>query len=374
MLKKFSFFVLFLFSSLHLPHSARGEELTVGISIPLTGPLAEYGGAVRNGLQFALEEEPSQFRHVRFIFDDNRYDSKTALSVFHKHKNSDAVSLFFIWGDTPSLAVAPLAEASKSPLVAVLTDPDSVREMTHVVRFISSRHQYAEALVKYLGEKQIKRIGLLYSQSPYNTNHMRSLKASLRSDQELTLIADHLPTDLDLKSSILKAKAGNFDMVGLYLHPRQIPVFFRHARSMQFSAPVFGADAFESKTVIEQSLGSMDGAVYPMNPVSPEFHQRYRERFGTDTQIVYAANAYEFAKTMAYLQPKLAADHSPSNILRQLQLISGRSGVLGNYSYRQSERDGQYFEFPIAIKQIRGNDWLTIKSSPDSTLLTSKQN
>ena len=75
-------------------------DFKVGINLPLSGDVAEYGIAAKNGIEMAREEHPRDFEKITFVYEDNKYDGKTAVAAFHKQKDSDKVALSLVWGDT----------------------------------------------------------------------------------------------------------------------------------------------------------------------------------------------------------------------------------------------------------------------------------
>jgi len=91
----------------------------IGVSLPLTGPLAEYGEAVRNGIDLALEDQPGLRTKVRFIYEDNSYDAKKAVGNLQKLVDVDGINLFLVWGNEPALSVAPVAEQRKVPTITL---------------------------------------------------------------------------------------------------------------------------------------------------------------------------------------------------------------------------------------------------------------
>jgi ABC-type branched-subunit amino acid transport system substrate-binding protein len=76
----------------------KSHDFTIGVSIPLTGDLAEYGSAVRNGIEFAKSRFHGEFEHIHLIFEDNRYDGKTSLTIFQKFQARN-VALIYSWGE-----------------------------------------------------------------------------------------------------------------------------------------------------------------------------------------------------------------------------------------------------------------------------------
>lgn len=66
------FTLVIFFNSLQ----AQSEPLKVGTIIPLSGMAAEYGSALRNGVQLAQSEfEEVDRSSINFIFEDSAYDN-----------------------------------------------------------------------------------------------------------------------------------------------------------------------------------------------------------------------------------------------------------------------------------------------------------
>jgi ABC-type branched-subunit amino acid transport system substrate-binding protein len=340
----------FLFVS---PLAFADTVLRVGINIPLTGPLAHYGQAVINGIELAREESADDFRKIDFSIDDNQYDGRIAVSAFQKHRNIDAVDLEFVWGDIPSLAVAPVAEKTRVPTLAVFTE--TTDEYRYVIRFLSSHFQYTKAMAEHLHRRGVKDIALIHSQSPYDTNHSNSFALALRPDQSLTVLGSVLPAEEDFRPLILRARKQSFQYLGLYIYPTQVATFFRQARELQLQLPVFGADAFESRSIIRQAHGGMENAIYASHHVEESFRTRYVTRYRDDAYISYAANAFEFAKTLVRVRRILEGRSiSSEHILAAFSNLPKLHGVLGAYHYTRPEHDGAHFSFPIVIQQIKG--------------------
>src|SRR5215212_6092609 len=76
---------------------AATDKLIVGVNLPLTGDVAEYGVAVRNGIEMARKEQPGLFEDIDFLYGDNRYDGRTALTVFHSQHDVQKAKLSFVW-------------------------------------------------------------------------------------------------------------------------------------------------------------------------------------------------------------------------------------------------------------------------------------
>jgi len=55
---------------------AEDSRFRLGVSCPLSGVLAEYGTAVRNGIELARRENPQRFSAVEIVFEDSQMQAQ----------------------------------------------------------------------------------------------------------------------------------------------------------------------------------------------------------------------------------------------------------------------------------------------------------
>lgn len=340
-------FSVFSFSSLQAE-----ETLRVGVNLPLTGVAAEYGTAVRNGIQLAREEHQKSFHGIEFIFEDNAYDARQALSIHHKFKSIDKCHLEFVWGEVGVASIAPVAESETFPVIGIATDPRQLKNYKYTLRFLNTQREYAEKLVLYLRKRGLKRIGIILADDPYYDAYVYFIRDLLIEGESIEIISSHLPSDNDFKSTILKAKANSYDAVGLFIFLGQISTFYRQAKLFDYQPVIFGADDFESKSEIAASGGGMNGAVFVHNQTDDSFVSRYHKRFMVDSHMTYAANAYDFANALTLLYEKLGKGRDGKKILYEFSRLDLPSGATGKPEFQQSQADGQYFQFPLLVKKI----------------------
>lgn len=92
--------IFFLCSVLMLANSllAETQKFRFGISAPLSGILAEYGTAVRNGVDLAKKDFAAELGHIDILFEDAQWDPKIAVSVFSVLRNQKKAHLIYNWG------------------------------------------------------------------------------------------------------------------------------------------------------------------------------------------------------------------------------------------------------------------------------------
>lgn len=330
------------------------SEYTIGVSIPMSGDMQEFGVAVRNGIELAKSEREEDFKKMEFVYEDNQYDPKQAISNLNKFSNYDNIDLLYIWGDHPATAVAPLIEKRKIPTVAVLTDPRPVAGLQYLVRYANSYTDYSEVMMNYIFEKGYKKLGIVYVDDPYYVNLIEGLKSELREDQSLTLISSHSYGENDFKTSIAKIKQADFDIIGVYLMPGQVSAFYNQAAALNCKKDTFGADVFESQQEIRQAKGNMKGAVYAHNILTPSFRDKYVVKYGNDQQIAYAAQAYEFAALISEMLGKgdrVVQGLEVLDILTRKKIIMGTAS--GPYRIVNELDNGKSYKFQVQVKTVK---------------------
>lgn len=141
------------------PVNSEGKPsiFNVGVIIPLTGDLADYGVSIKRGFDLAIAQSPQRFSKIHFIFEDSRYDANTAVLALQKLKATDSIDLYYAWGVSPTEAIIPIAESSKLPLLVETTLKESVANKKYVVRAARTGERIAKALAEELAGRKIKK-------------------------------------------------------------------------------------------------------------------------------------------------------------------------------------------------------------------------
>ena len=224
-----------------------------------------------------------------------------------------------------------------------------------MIRFINYSEQYTDALLKHLRLKNHKKLGIVKVETSYYNDMVASLNANLASGESLRVVDSFGFSDNEFKTTISKLKRSDFDAIGVYLSPSQVSVFFKQAAAQNLNLFFFGTDVFEDPQVIADAHGYMEGSVYPFNLVDTDFVSRYHKRFGNTGQIATAANGYDFAVLVGKLFQTSKVELSAGEILKKFREASPQDGITGRYRYASSSKGGQFFDFPIVVKTVRGN-------------------
>ncbi len=328
-------------------------KFRVGVIFPLSGPLSEYGIASKNGIEMAIQDRPKIFSNIEFIFEDSQWYARTALSSFIKLTQVDKVNMVYNWGNPTTEALAPLAERSKIPLLALSLDEKVALNKTFVIRTINQSGDFSLKLAYFIDASSYKNIGVILADNTYVRGLFNGLKKSLNKDIVIEEIASYPVADQDFKSSVIKIRSKKYDYIGVFLISGQISSFYKQLRQQGITTPTFGTDFFESSTEIKLAQGGMEGAVYPHLVVDPDFYRRYAAKFNNDYQIAYAGNAYDMAMIIGTeFSTKDSSTLSPEEIMKKLKNRGETKGIAGTFSFQNTKEDGPHFHYPVRLKRI----------------------
>lgn len=323
--------------------------LKVGVIVPLSGPLAEYGEAVRNSLEMAIDDGNARAYPLTLVYEDVGADPKRAVAAFQKLVTVDRVDLVYVWGVVFCRTVAPLAEMRGILMVGQCVDQKSSAGRKHVVRFMNSAQEYMVALGKELHRREIKRISFVVGENPYFEEMVDAFGKLVEGIE--TVVIDRVPNDqVDFRTIILQHRSKKVDAVGVFLQGGQTAEFYRQARENRFRPKTFGTNFFENLTEIERSLGAMDGAFFVNNHVNEEFVMRYRARFGNVSQLGFGALAYEFGRLLISVSKGKGV--ATEAVLEAIREVSNQGVAAGPYDYVENDND-RFVRFPLIVKEIR---------------------
>ena len=319
----------------------------VGIVLPLTGVLSEYGNAIRNAFAIAQDQHPELFANVELVTEDSSSDTKLALSAFEKLVTVDNVDAVYVWGTTPTEALAPAAASRKVPLLAMSISPTVAKDRPTVVRTVGPSQELIKPLTQYIEKSGFKRITLLKTEWSYTEELARALRAGLPETvaiEEITFPKG----DMEFRSALARIMAAKPDAVGVFLGNGQISSFFKQREQLGGRFPVFGDDFFSSEKEIADSGPGIDGVVFAHVATCDAFTKLYQARYHNDTHIAYATNTYD----MAVLLATAAREHGRASLLKQLTLPKTYDGICGKLTFHASAEFGNYFDYPTALYKV----------------------
>lgn len=345
--------LLTLFREISYAETSTSSAFKVGVITSLSGPNAEYGQALANGIELARRSRPARFAQINFLFEDAISDSRSAVSAFNKLVELDRVDLVYVWGVQFCTAVAPLAEERGVPMVAQCVNNYIAKDRRFVVRFMNYAEQYARTILSFLEAKGLNNIGVIATEQPYIEDMREGLYAAKGPGQKVTLLDSYLIGQTDFRPSITKLRHRDFEALGVFLVAGQVSQFYKQLKEQKAKLPTFGTNFFETQSEVDLANGAMDGAVFANHHVSQRFQESYKAAYGNLSQLTWAALAYEFAALLPQIAWSENKKRTGPALLEALSALPPQEGeAAGHFEFKDIPKVGRFFEFALAVKRI----------------------
>lgn len=322
--------------------------------------MATIGTAVKNGIELARSERPELFEHVSFSYEDDRFDAKQSLTAYRELRLKQKLTLLLGFGTVLAQAIAPLTERDKLPFINFNFEAAPVVGKQYVIRSMNYTDQYMLGLANYLTKTGAGQFPIIRADATYFEAMTASLVRALRPGAAVTEVAVVPPDMTDFRAIIAKLSPYQHRQFGIFLWPEQLIAFLRQAQELNFQAEYFGTDLCETAATLSGGAELLEGCIYPDNDASSDFRERYRQRFGNEAQLTFAASAYDMT-LLAVETLRRRPAMSSEEFLAALASVQSREGVLGRFSYREEKEAGKYFEYPVRVKRIAGRRGVAVQ-------------
>lgn len=353
--------LVFILSLIASSTKAENDSFSFGIIIPLSGALAEYGTAIRNGFELAKVEKPELFTNLNFIYEDSGYDASTAISALNNLRTTKSINLYYMWGVSPTEAMLPVADKNGLAVIAETTIKEATIDRKYVIRAARTGERIAKALSNEIKKRKLQRISLMVSQIPFYTDIVKHLELDLKSSGiEVIKVQDVLPTELDFKSYITNFKQKKNDAIGLFLLPVQLINFYKQLEQIKLNIQTFNADLLDSSTIVKECPRTIENAFFTQVGVTNEFRKQYLDYAKSDIHIGSAAQSYDVAILIGELFGNSKNNLKSGDIIKTITEISPRSGATGLFEYSETKDSGKELRMPVSLKKIKAGKIETI--------------
>jgi branched-chain amino acid transport system substrate-binding protein len=216
-----------LFAITPSAHAAQGvmtHAIIVGTHLDLSGPLAQWGQATRNGLRMGVDEANAeggmQGRQIRLLVEDDRYDPSKAAAVVRKLVNEDGVFAILSPLGTPTVE-ASMAEALNHGvlhLFPLMADAQSFHPL-HPLKFAVTppyANDIAAGLDYLLTKNHKRKIAVLYETNAFGAGILDGAQTVLaRRHLKPAAVVGFPAGATNFRSEIAKLRAARADIVVL---------------------------------------------------------------------------------------------------------------------------------------------------------------
>jgi branched-chain amino acid transport system substrate-binding protein len=286
--------------------SENNDYYKLGVVIPMTGVLSNYGDFQKNAIEMAIDEinENNYLdKSLKVYFQDTQSNSKDAIMAFEKLINFNNVPLVLLTPSSPAvIAMAPIAENKKVPVIAMGAAANDVRYAgEYIFRVKNSADVEMESFVYQIYDVFKKRnIYILYLNNDYGKSIKESTEFYFKKlGGNIIGSESYEVNEKDYSTMLLKINESNADAIFIVGWAKNTGQILRQAKELninhQFFAPVgsIGPEVISiGKEASENLIYSVEFNIDSDDFKVREFIINYESKFGIKPDL-FAAMAYD---------------------------------------------------------------------------------
>lgn len=292
---------------------AEGGTIKLGGIAPLSGSTAQYGNAVREGVDLFVEEINAaggvNGQQVEIIWEDTKGDALEATNAFNKLVENDGVSAIVgpvLSGE--SLAVAPLAGDAGIPMITPsATSYEVTTGRPSVFRSCFLDPFQARSMANYANTQGMKKVAVLYDNSDdYAVGLANEFKAQAeKNGQEVVAFEAATAKDVDFRSQLTNIMAAGPEALFVAFYYEPAAMILTQSIEVGLDCKFLGADGIggvEGLVSDTALLGKMYYCAHFANDADNEnvkaFIESYKAKYGAEPKMAFSATGYDAAKIL----------------------------------------------------------------------------
>ena len=328
----------------------------IGITAPLTGPVAFLGEGMVNALELAKEDLGETKYEYKFILEDDAMEPKKVSTSTQKLINLDNVDAIVSASSGSGNVVTPMAQEAKVIHFGIGSDANIAEgEYNHI--HWTPPSEETKAWVAEAQKRGIKKIAELYVNQQGAVAIIEQLKADLTPEMEVVFEEATNFGDLDFKAVLMRAEKSEPDVLLVHYFSPEAEAVMKQIKELGIEIPI---SSIESPELCDHPE-VFEGAWYA-NAADPtaDFSGRYEARAGKNPPLA-SANTYDIIRFLVKGFEEAGADPAvkPSNeaVLAKLNGME-LDGAMGH-----AKIDGGIVSTKAVIRTIKDGKPVTLSGA-----------
>lgn len=324
-----------------------GKTFKLGYDLELSGAVAAYGNAGKNGANLAVEEINKaggiNGKQIDVISKDNKSDNAEAATVVSNLINNDKVNA--VIGSMTSGAVksmTPNITKGAVPLVTPAGTDDTLTVTNGKVNEFIFRSTFQDSyqgkvLANYATtDLKAKKVVLYYDNS---SDYAKGIAKSFEKTYKGKVVdkVTFQSGDKDFQATLSKIKSEDFDAIVMPGYYNETGLITKQARELGIEQPILGGDGFADPTFITLAGDAAANNVYfvsgysakaPANETTTKFIAAYKAKYNAEPSM-FDALSYD----AAYMVKQAAEDTKAKtsvDVKDGLAKLKGFKGATGD--------------------------------------------
>lgn len=347
--------------------AADGQHVDkIGILLPLTGPLAEYGERVKKGVDLAAEHlnQGNTNQHVELVIVDSKAEPNTGLSAFRQM--TEVNGIHYVMGDVSSsvtLSIVPLLEKQKVLMLSPAASSSKLSDASPLfARAWPTNDLEASAVARRALADGCKSVATVVVNVDYGVGLGDTFRKIFKDGGGKIALEEGFPLGNSeyrtIWQKVNRAKAQCVYFVG---HKPEIIAAMNQYAEAGLKHKLYGNTNFEDKEILATVGSALEGVIFgtaTLDTSSGEvavksFVDAFSKKYGSEPTL-YSANGYDLVNLAVDMKRK-HGDNVASAMadLKQRQDIKGAAGTFRFLASGDVQR-------PIAIKTVQSGEYKTL--------------
>ena len=296
-----------LAASGHVAAQDAKDSFTIGGVLPLSGPYASLGIAMRKGAELAIEEKGQVLKKpVRALWEDTETKPQISVQKANKLIAAGASMLFGDGASIQTMAIMPVAAQRKVPLIVTGSAADAItgaNRNAYTFRTSSQIHAETQLVTAYITKQKMKAIYVVAVDQQQGRAAADTMKANMDKLGVKIVGVDFTPLgNADYSLVIDKVAKSGADGVLVVTAGADSSTFLKQAGQVKLASKlkIFGVgfDDNDAMAVGDDIVGVQSVARYHFSydtPANRKFVQAYRQKYNEYPDAM-AGNAYDGMK------------------------------------------------------------------------------
>jgi branched-chain amino acid transport system substrate-binding protein len=351
----------------------------VGAFVSVTGPNSTLGTPERDTLVM-LEAKINKSGGInghplKLIIEDDASDNTNAVKAAKKLIEQDNVCAIIGGSGTgPSLAVAPIAEASgitQISMAAGLMITDPLKKW--VFRVAPTDTLVAGKLMDYFAKQKITKIAIIYDSNAFGTSGRDQLRAfAPKYKVEIVTEEAFASKDTDMTVQLTKIRTTNAQAIicwGTNPGPAQVA---KNVQQLGIKIPLFMSHGMANQTFLDQAGTAADGIMLPAEKLiiadqlpASDLQKKVLVQYARDFQAQfkapadqYGGHAWDSFNLIVNALRKVGDDRG--KIRDEIEKTRNFIGIAGIFNFSTTNHDGLGNE-ACAMLKIANGKWNLLK-------------
>ncbi|WP_395703090.1 branched-chain amino acid ABC transporter substrate-binding protein [Aquabacterium sp.] len=351
------------------------STLKIGVAQPLSGPSADRGQDLLNGVTLAVKElNASGYKiagkpvTLEVVAVDDRADAQTARQVAQQLVDQKVVAVIGHLSSDITEATIPIYRQGGVPQLFTSSAVELTQQgQGNAFRLVAHDALQAQALATYAaGTLKAGRVAILYENTAFGTPMNRDVTAALKKQGRAVALSEAVDNKgTDFAAFVGKLKASPPDALIAIVREHQLLPLFEQMRAAGLSGlPVLATSVAKTRKVltappdVKQLYLTSSALTSKEFTAGAAFNTRFRAAYNADP--VWAAHyAYDAVFVLAdALRATDSAD--PQKLREKLHTIDANAPVTNHMRF---DAAGEQAYATVTVYQRRGDEWETMVRS-----------